>query len=264
VEHAFRIYVLLKISNLTIEDMKRIVDMSIMVAEKKLCLPTLPIFVISDMLNSLTIDKCSEIFCYLEDSSHVWKSNLFYSSVKNYLLRMCNDLLKRLSKSQNTVFSGRIHLFLAKLFPLNEKSGLNLMSHFSDNVTRYTTSLDAFQEAINKNKNESMEVDDVETEASQSIPIDYNLYIKFWYLQEVFSKPNICYEKNTWKTFTNNASEVLDALKSYRLEDVKDSTKTDEYDELYFSKYLTSEKVSNLFVLFNDKEDTKTNISLWV
>ena len=72
---------------------------------------------------------------------------------------MCNDLLKRLSKSQNTVFSGRIHLFLAKLFPLNEKSGLNLMSHFSDNFTRYTTSIDAFEEAINKNKTESMEVD---------------------------------------------------------------------------------------------------------
>lgn len=72
---------------------------------------------------------------------------------------MCNDLLKRLSKSQNTVFSGRIHLFLAKLFPLNEKSGLNLMSHFSDNFTRYTTTPDAFEEAINKVKSESMETD---------------------------------------------------------------------------------------------------------
>ena len=61
---------------------------------------------------------------------------------------MCNDLLKRLSKSQNTVFSGRIHLFLAKLFPLNEKSGLNLMSHFSDNFTRYTTSAEVFEEEI--------------------------------------------------------------------------------------------------------------------
>jgi THO complex subunit 1 len=100
------------------------------------------------MLSVLTIEKCSEIFCYLEDSSHIWKSELFFTSVKNYLLRMCNDLLKRLSKSQNTVFSGRIHLFLAKLFPLNEKSGLNLMSHFSDNFTRYTTSAQIFEEAI--------------------------------------------------------------------------------------------------------------------
>ena len=33
------------------------------------------------------------------------------------------DLLKRLSKTQKTVFSGRILTFLAQLFPLNEKSG---------------------------------------------------------------------------------------------------------------------------------------------
>ena len=62
------------------------------------------------------------------------------------------DLLKRLSKSQNTVFSGRIHLFLAKLFPLNEKSGLNLMSHFSENLTKYLTSVDVFEQStVNTN-----------------------------------------------------------------------------------------------------------------
>ena len=33
------------------------------------------------------------------------------------------DILKKLSKSQNTVFCGRIQLFLARLFPLTEKSG---------------------------------------------------------------------------------------------------------------------------------------------
>ena len=38
----------------------------------------------------------------------------------------CPDLLRRLSKSQNTVFCGRIQLFLARLFPLEEKSGTDL------------------------------------------------------------------------------------------------------------------------------------------
>jgi len=84
---------------------------------------------------------------------------------------MCNDLLKRLSKSQNTVFSGRIHLFLAKLFPLNEKSGLNLMSHFSDNFTRYTTTPDAFEKAINKHQTEPMdtELDSSQVQAEQKV-----------------------------------------------------------------------------------------------
>jgi THO complex subunit 1 len=63
------------------------------------------------------------------------------------------------------VFSGRIHVFLAKLFPLNEKSGLNLMSHFSENMTRFTSSAEIFDETINKSKNNdslTMELDDVD------------------------------------------------------------------------------------------------------
>lgn len=51
----------------------------------------------------------------------------------------CLDLLKRLSKTQKTVFSGRILTFLAQLFPLNEKSGLNQIGHFNtENITKLT------------------------------------------------------------------------------------------------------------------------------
>jgi len=39
------------------------------------------------------------------------------------MLLCFTDLLRRLSTSQNTVFCGRIQLFLARLFPLSEKSG---------------------------------------------------------------------------------------------------------------------------------------------
>ena len=35
------------------------------------------------------------------------------------------------------------------------------------------------------------------------MPIDFNLYTKFWSLQEFFSKPNNCFDKIAWKTFTN-------------------------------------------------------------
>ena len=39
------------------------------------------------------------------------------------LLRMCNEMLRRLSKEKNTVFCGRILMFLANSFPLGERSG---------------------------------------------------------------------------------------------------------------------------------------------
>lgn len=50
-----------------------------------------------------------------------------------------SDLLRRLSRSQNTVFCGRILLFLARFFPFSERSGLNLVSEFNlENVTTFT------------------------------------------------------------------------------------------------------------------------------
>lgn len=97
------------------------------------------------------------------------------------------------------------------------------------------------------------------------MPIDFNLYTKFWSLQEFFNKPNQCFDKAAWKTFTSNATEVLDALKSYKLEEIKDENssslaaaaastlippfKEDDDVNLYFSKYLTSEKVKRKLYL---------------
>lgn len=61
-----------------------------------------------------------------------------FESVRVNVLRLCNDLLKRLSRSIDTQFCGRILVFLAKFFPLMEKSGLNIVGQFNtDNVTRY-------------------------------------------------------------------------------------------------------------------------------
>uniref|UniRef100_A0A0M3HLT3 PEROXIDASE_4 domain-containing protein n=1 Tax=Ascaris lumbricoides TaxID=6252 RepID=A0A0M3HLT3_ASCLU len=62
----------------------------------------------------------------------------FYEPCKNLVLRMCNDLLKRLSRTVDTSFCGRILVLLARALPLCEKSGLNLVSHFNvDNVTKF-------------------------------------------------------------------------------------------------------------------------------
>ena len=49
------------------------------------------------------------------------------------------DLLRRLSRTQQTVFCGRILLFLARFFPITERSGLNVVSEFNlDNTTVYS------------------------------------------------------------------------------------------------------------------------------
>jgi len=43
------------------------------------------------------------------------------------LLRFCNELLRRVSKTENTVLCGKILMFLASVFPLTERSGIHLL-----------------------------------------------------------------------------------------------------------------------------------------
>lgn len=54
---------------------------------------------------------------------------------------------------------------------------------------------------------------------SSSIPIDYNLYRKFWTLQDYFRNPVQCYDKVSWITFVkvkcrNINSTVFSALET--------------------------------------------------
>ncbi|MBN3321260.1 THOC1 protein, partial [Atractosteus spatula] len=225
-----------------------------------ICSATTPFLLLGDVLDCLPLDQCDKIFTFVEENVSTWKSNSFYSAGKNYLLRMCNDLLRRLSKSQNTVFCGRIQLFLARLFPLSEKSGLNLQSQF--NLDNYTVFNKNEQESTlgqkhTEEKDEGMEVEegemgDEEAPTPCSVPIDYNLYRKFWTLQDYFRNPVQCYDKFSWMTFLKFSDETLAVFKSYKLDDTQASKKkmeelrTSGGEHVYFAKFLTSERLMDL------------------
>uniref|UniRef100_A0A9L0R0J5 THO complex subunit 1 n=1 Tax=Equus caballus TaxID=9796 RepID=A0A9L0R0J5_HORSE len=128
------------INHSSCENVLAIISLAIGGVTEGICTASTPFVLLGDVLDCLPLDQCDTIFTFVEKNVATWKSNTFYSAGKNYLLRMCNDLLRRLSKSQNTVFCGRIQLFLARLFPLSEKSGLNLQSQFNlENVTVFNT-----------------------------------------------------------------------------------------------------------------------------
>lgn len=50
---------------------------------------------------------------------------------------MCNELLRRLSKETNTVFCGRILMFLANAFSVAEKSGVNINGSFNNDMLNF-------------------------------------------------------------------------------------------------------------------------------
>ncbi|XP_055490152.1 THO complex subunit 1 isoform X2 [Leucoraja erinacea] len=242
------------------EEFLSIISLSINGVTEGICSATTPFILLGDVLDCLPLDQCDRIFTFVEKNVGTWKSATFYSAGKNYLLRMCNDLLRRLSKSQNTVFCGRIQLFLARLFPLSEKSGLNLQSQFNlENITVFNTNEQDSTLGLKhtEDKEDGMEVEEGETGDEEppstcSVPIDYNLYRKFWSLQDFFRNPLQCYEKIFWKTFLKHSDEVLDVFRSYKLDDMQASKKKQEElkppgdAHVYFAKFLTSEKLMDL------------------
>lgn len=221
------------------------------------CSPNLVFILLSDIFDCITLENCDPLFTFVEEKVSTWTMPLFFSAGKNLLLRMCNDLLRRLSTSQNTVFCGRIQLFLARLFPLSEKSGLNLMSQFNyENTTTYTKQTTA--ELKDKAIGSEMEVDGQEAGelTTSTVPIDFNLYKKFWALQDYFRNPTQCYTTLAWKTFTQYTKEVLNVFRSVKLEHVTWKKKAKEFKDLqgsdskdlarYFAKFLTNEKLLDL------------------
>ncbi|XP_069702063.1 THO complex subunit 1 isoform X1 [Periplaneta americana] len=220
-----------------------------------MCTPTMPVVLLGDIFDALTLDYCEKLFAFVENGVNTWREEMFFSACKNNLLRMCNDLLRRLSRSQNTVFCGRILLFLAKFFPFSERSGLNIVSEFNlDNLTEFGGESSNDLKDILSEKDESME-EDLKPDAK--IKIDFNLYCKFWALQDFFRNPNQCYNKVHWKTFSAHASNVLLAFKSFKLDDMQgkrrklDTTDEDKQQQQqqqqhYFAKFLTNQKLLEL------------------
>lgn len=167
------------------------ISFSILACRQDLITTAMPVVLMGDVFDAVTLDQCEKLFTYVEDNVAVWREDWIFTACKNNLLRMCNDLLRRLSRSQNTVFCGRILLFLAKFFPFSERSGLNIVSEFNlENLTEY--------------ENDGTDIGDalVDSENVQ-VKIDYNLYCKFWALQDFFRNPNQCYNKVEWKTFAS-------------------------------------------------------------
>ena len=232
----------------SVSDVSPLTDLillAIQAAQAGICYYPVPFILSSDLLDCVTLDVCETVFVFLENQVSTWTQPGFYVAGKNLLLRMCNDLLRRLSSAQNTVFCGRIQLFLARFFPLSEKSALNLMSHFDfENVTTYNKTAGVVNEeetpgtekdggkqkrkkkVVQKEREEGeegeedMEIEETFSDGLEEVgaPIDYNLYHKLWAIQDSFRSPAQCYSPEHWRVLTTNVGDILKAFGSYKLE----------------------------------------------
>ncbi|KAJ8523115.1 hypothetical protein ONZ45_g446 [Pleurotus djamor] len=264
----------LKAEDLTYYDQLRDrLDLALTFTEHDACEPTFPFVVLQDLLETQTIASCSHIFSWLESRSQRLTVDMVPQKGKAlYLLRMLNDLLRRLSKmGSNTIFCGRILTFLSTVFPLGERSGVNLRGEYGppwESVGEAKTTKDESQNADamkvdepSQTKTDSMDVDGAKPEDKKE-----DFYNTFWSLQLYFSKPPLFANPGVFEDFRTSVTKVLPVIKEAtakerammgsrasnghntlskrkREPDTTDDVQTSEY---FFAKFLTSPELLDL------------------
>jgi hypothetical protein len=214
------------------------------------CEQTFPFIVLQDLLETQTISSCSHIFSWIEERANRLTDGLVPQKGKALiLLRTLNDLLRRLSKmGSTTIFCGRILTFLSGVFPLGERSGVNLRGEYGPTW-----------EGVNVGKNgedkktEEMKVEPTEREESKEteeqgdqmqvdtkeekkrvskssekkegalfpklafdrshISSTLDFYNTFWSLQLPFSKPLTFVTPEAFSEFKDAVDKVLPVIK---------------------------------------------------
>jgi hypothetical protein len=212
------------------------------------CEPVFTFNLLQDLLETQTISSCSHIFSWVESRTERLTEGMVPSKGKALiLLRTLNDLLRRLSKmGSTTMFCGRISTFLSGVFPLGERSGVNLRGEYGplwDGVVETplpkpedvvmdaeesakveTTATETTEEADKMNVDESATLEKKEnsTEGTSSALYPFmaimlkllsDAYATFWSLQYPFSRPSLLAGPGKFDEFKENVAKVLPVIK---------------------------------------------------
>ncbi|KAK2739280.1 hypothetical protein FQN57_006615 [Myotisia sp. PD_48] len=202
-----------------------LLDIVSIFSDNEKCDPGLIFKLIEELLDSQTIDGCRKVFDYLE-SRRERNTAKHFKQKSLIILRSCNELLRRLSRAEDTAFCGRVFIFLFQSFPLGDKSSVNPRGEYhTENVTTF----DALEKKISADGG-AMEVDtqdssnagpkpgdenelkqgqtqQTETTAQSAKPVESkteidfdSLYGLFWSLQENFSRPTRLFDRKNFES----------------------------------------------------------------
>ena len=73
-----------------IDKFDKYIELSIQAAQRNLCSKVTPITLLSDMCDIITLDQCETLFATIERNIQLWKSEEFFTPIRNNLLRICN------------------------------------------------------------------------------------------------------------------------------------------------------------------------------
>jgi THO complex subunit 1 len=239
------------------------------------CDPALLVWLLEDLLDSQTIPGCRKILDYLESRRQRIISKNF-NEKKLVILRSCNELLRRLSRAEDTSFSGRVFIFLFQSFPLGDKSSVNLRGEYhTQNVTIYDHNAPKSEAAEDKMDidSEPTPAKDVERagpgkavsfsdrkEAAAEKPLDTDaLYPVFWSLQESFNQPKKLFSPTHFSQFKNSLQATMTAFKARPVQQEPKSSKQAEESKRGLKRKKSSE-IDAIVDTFNPKYLTSRDL----
>ncbi|KAL9130352.1 MAG: hypothetical protein Q9217_001454 [Psora testacea] len=238
-------------------------DLVAILSDLEYCEPGLLFWLVEELLDSQTIEGCRIVFDYL-DSRRERITAKHFKQKSLIILRACNELLRRLSRAEDTVFCGRVFIFLFQSFPLGDRSSVNLRGEYHvENVTSF-----GYVQAQEANhKDDGMDVDQKETAEAglettkTSIPLSATdaqkdpaelphtcpkpvkfdqkeerpsetvldmdtFYSMFWSLQNYFSQPTRLFEDKKLEIFKSGLQSTIEKFKEvHREQQARGSTK---------------------------------------
>eukprot|EP01132_Coremiostelium_polycephalum_P000594 gene594-740_t len=256
----FRIFFndIIKLKTTTIPIIDTIIQLCLICTELNY-LDSIVVFqVFEDLFDSKSISECIDLFSLLESRADLFSQDSSLSDKgrkKNLLLKICIELLKRLSRSTNPDSCGRILMFLAYVFPLSDPSGLNIKG--DHNIHNIQDELDL------TNLMQFDESTTTEPQEEEKTTVDHNFYRQFWGLQIIFQNPQsilnftttpssssagasnqqqCTLNKSKWDSYIESLELVLNTFSTH--------INLDELTQLpknhYFTKYLTSSNLMKL------------------
>ena len=184
------------------------------------CDTALTFWLVEELLDSQTISGCRIVFDFLESRRERLTSQDFKLSKSLVILRSCNELLRRLSRAEDTTFCGRVFIFLFQSFPLGDKSSVNLRGEYHvENVTTFDAEPARSSENMDVDSGSTAKEDGNDkgtTEPSQALDTD-SLYPIFWSLQAIFSQPKRLFDEAELVRFKSSLEATLKAMRAYTI-----------------------------------------------
>jgi len=231
-----------------------LLDLSLNAALQGLVPKQLPMMCIHDLFEGLTARRCGDAFAFLEERI-VKLQNLTQDKLSQAaLLKSCNTLLQRLSKSSDLLLCGRILMFLANVLPLSEKSGVNLKGEFNKaNITDFEEELTGEEkermESLGQDGKEFM-LQSLDDKLEGQLEVSFNIYKTFWGLQKWLHEPLLLLTapeaSKNMDSMTSSMGSILDNFSAYTLSDVEAAAASGAEREFYFPGFLTSTRLISL------------------